>query len=569
MNQNTSSMSIKTRLLLVIVLALMGMLTVSAFALIGEKSTLLEDRKIKTRHLVEVAHDVLAHYYAQQKNGALSEEAAKQAAITTLKGMRYEGKEYFWLNDFTAPIPRMLMHPTVPALDGKILDAEKFNCATSLQAGLDGTIEKTDGKKNLFVAFNEVANQAGHGYVTYNWPKPKAGGGTTTELYTKLSYVKKFEGWNWLVGSGIYIDDVETIFWKRATWLISIVLIITALIGVLLMVLIRSITRPLGELQDAMKTIQTTQDLSRRVTIHSNNEIGEIGDAFNEMVNSFQAIIHQVVNGVRDVMSSAAHLSASSQRVAASTSQQSEAAASMAAAVEEMSVSIDHVADNSRGTYNIAQQAGTLSTQGGEIVHGAAAEMSKIADSVHRSTQMIQTLGEHSNQISAIVNVIKEIADQTNLLALNAAIEAARAGEQGRGFAVVADEVRKLAERTSKSTEEISAMIGSIQNGTVGAVSSMEEGTARVSEGVNMARQAGESMHKIRSGADQVIASVSEIMEALREQSTASGQVAGSVEQIARMTEQNSAEVQEIARTAERLEQLASSLQGSVSQFRI
>lgn len=562
-------MSIKTRLLLVIVLALIGMLAISAFALIGEKSTLLEDRKVKTRHLVEVAHGVLAHYHEQQKSGVLSEEAAKQAAIKALKGMRYEGKEYFWVNDFTTPVPKMVMHPTVPALDGKILDADKFNCATSLQAGLDGSIEKTDGKKNLFVAFNEVANQAGSGFVTYNWPKPKAGGGTTTELYTKLSYVKKFEGWNWLVGSGIYIDDIDTIFWKRAAWLISIVLLVTILIGGLLLMLIRSISRPLGELRDAMKIIQSTQDLSRRVTLHSHDEIGEIGHSFNEMVSSFQTIIHQVIDGVREVMSSAAHLSESSQRVAASSSRQNDAAASMAAAVEEMSVSIDHVADNSRDTYSIAQQAGSLSAQGGDIVHSAATEMSRIAESVSQSTQLIQTLGQHSDQISAIVNVIKEIADQTNLLALNAAIEAARAGEQGRGFAVVADEVRKLAERTSKSTEEISAMIGSIQSGTSGAVSSMEEGTTRVSEGVSMARQAGESMQKIRSGADQVIASVNEIMVALREQSTASGQVAGSVEEIARMTEQNSAEVQEIARTAEHLERLAASLQNSVSQFRV
>ncbi|MDD5240177.1 MAG: methyl-accepting chemotaxis protein [Sulfuricella sp.] len=569
MSQAARSTSIKTRLLLVIVVALVGMLVVSAFALMAEKSTLLDDRKIKTRHLVEAAHGVLAHYYGLQKAGALTEEAAKDAAIKTIKAMRYEQKEYFWLNDFTAPIPKMIMHATVPALDGKILDAAKFNCATSLQAGIDGAIEKTDGKKNLFVAFNEVANKAGSGFVTYNWPKPKVGGGTTTELYTKLSYVKKFEGWNWLVGSGIYIDDVDSIFWQRAVWLISIALFITSAIGILMLVLIRSITGPLGELREAMKIIQTTQDLSRRVTVRANNEIGEIGYSFNEMVASFQGIIHQVVAGVEGVMSSAAQLSQSSQRVAVSSIQQSEAAASMASAVEEMSVSIDHVAENSKGTHSIAQQAGELSSEGGEIVHNAATEMTKIAASVNHSTQLIQTLGDQSHQISAIVNVIKEIADQTNLLALNAAIEAARAGEQGRGFAVVADEVRKLAERTTKSTLEISTMIGSIQSGTIDAVASMDEGTARVRDGVVMANQAGESMQKIRDGAGQVIASVSEIMDALREQSTASGQVAGSVERIAQMTEQNSNEVREIAQTAESLEQLAGSLQNSVSQFKV
>jgi len=132
-----------------------------------------------------------------------------------------------------------------------------------------------------------------------------------------------------------------------------------------------------------------------------------------------------------------------------------------------VTTSIDHVAESSQGTHELARKSGELSVQGGEVVQGAAAEMSKIADSVNQSTQFIRELGEHSNQISAIVNVIKEIADQTNLLALNAAIEAARAGEQGRGFAVVADEVRKLAERTGRSTDEITAMIGSIQSGDV------------------------------------------------------------------------------------------------------
>ena len=202
------------------------------------------------------------------------------------------------------------------------------------------------------------------------------------------------------------------------------------------------------------------------------------------------------------------------------------------------------------------------------MVQGAAAEMSKIADSVNQSSHFIERLGEHSNQISAIVNVIKEIADQTNLLALNAAIEAARAGEQGRGFAVVADEVRKLAERTARSTEEITAMIGSIQDGTQHAVASMQEGSARVIEGVAMANRAGESMSQISSGANQVISAVSDISSALREQSTASNQVAQNVERIARMTEENSVAANEIAEEAQQLESLAGALENAVSRFK-
>jgi len=567
-NSSAKSVSIKARLLLIMAAALTGMILIAIFALQSEKATLLEDRKVKTRHLVEGAHSLLGYFYDLQQKGVLSEDAAKDAALKAIKALRYEQKEYFWVNDFTTPIPKMLMHPTVPALDGKVLDAEKFNCATSLQAGLDGPTEKTDGKKNLFVAFDEVAGKSGQGYVTYNWPKPKAGGGTTEELYTKLSFVKKFDGWNWLIGSGIYLDDVERIFWNHAIWLIGIITAITVLIGGVMMMVIRRISRSLNELESAMHQIQSSNDLSRRVTVTAKDEIGQIGHSFNQMIQSFQEIIQQVITNSRGVMQAAGKLSESSQRVAVSSQSQSDATTSMAAAVEEVTTSINHVADGSQETHNIAHKAGELAAQGGEVVHGAAAEMSKIADSVNQSSQFIQRLGEHSNQISAIVNVIKEIADQTNLLALNAAIEAARAGEQGRGFAVVADEVRKLAERTARSTEEITAMIGSIQSGTNHAVASMQEGSARVTEGVAMATRAGDSMGQIRDGANQVISAVGDISSALREQSAASNQVAQNVERIARMTEENSVAANEIAGEAQQLESLAGALESAVSRFK-
>jgi len=548
--------------------ALTGMILIAIIALQSEKATLLEDRKVKTRHLVEAAHGMLAHYHDMVKHGMLPEEEAKKALLISIKALRYDGKEYFWINDLSAPIPKMVMHPTVPALDGKVLDAEKFNCATSMQAGLDGPIEKTDGKKNLFVAFNEVANKAGQGYVTYDWPKPLPGGGVTKELFEKLSYVKKFDGWNWVIGSGIYLDDVDKIFWNHAIWLIGIITAITALIGGVMMMVIRRISHSLNELESAMCEIQTSNDLSRRVTVTATDEIGQIGHSFNQMIQSFQDIIQQVIGNSRGVMQAAATLSESSHRVAVSSQSQSDATASMAAAVEEVTTSIDHVAESSQETHDLARKSGELSVQGGVVVQGAAAEMSKIADSVKLSSQFIQELGEHSQQISAIVNVIKEIADQTNLLALNAAIEAARAGEQGRGFAVVADEVRKLAERTGRSTEEITGMIGSIQSGTQHAVASMQEGNARVIEGVAMANRAGDSMSQIRDGANQVISAVSDISSALREQSTASNQVAQNVERIARMTEENSVAANEIAAEAQQLESLAGALESAVSRFK-
>ncbi|MEI7843170.1 MAG: methyl-accepting chemotaxis protein [Gallionellaceae bacterium] len=537
------SLTIKTKLSLVILIVMAGLLILSAFALYTEKTSLLEDRQVKTRHLVESAHTVLSHFYDQQTKGVLTEEQAKAAAMGVIKALRYQEKEYFWINDMT---PRVVMHPMKPELDGKDVSEAK-----------DPT-----GKK-LFVEFVEVVKKDGAGFVAYMWPKPGF-----DKPVQKISYVKGFAPWGWVVGSGIYIDDIETIFWNTTRWMIGIIVVLSLIVFVMLQIIIRSITRPLSDIQNAIRRIQTSKDLSQRVAITRHDEIGDIGDSFNQMVESFQQIIHRVIEGVIEVQKSSSQLYQSSNRVSESSQKQSDAAASMAAATEEMLTSIEHVAENSRHTYNIANQSGELSSQGERAASDTAVEMSKIADAVNLSSVSITQLGEESKQISDIVKTIKEIADQTNLLALNAAIEAARAGEQGRGFAVVADEVRKLAERTSKSTVEITSMIEKIQSETNDAVAGMQEGTARVKGGVEMAEQAGRSMADIRAGAQKVLSSVNEITTALSEQSSAGGQVAQGVEQIAQMADENATAVNEIAVTAERLAHLADSLTEAVTQFK-
>ncbi len=332
--------------------------------------------------------------------------------------------------------------------------------------------------------------------------------------------------------------------------------------------IIRSVTLPLREAVGASQKI-ANGDLSHEIRVNGKDETAELLQALATMQAHLRTMLAEIHNDADQLLSASTQLSSTTAHVAASTGEQSEAASAMAAAVEEMTASVNQVADLAHETKTISSHSGELSAQGSEVIHRAVVEMNKISSSVASSSDIIRQLEQQSNEISAIVNVIKEIADQTNLLALNAAIEAARAGEQGRGFAVVADEVRKLAERTGKSTQEISEMIGKIQAGTRNAVDSMEAGVIQVKEGVNLANQAGSAITEINSGAERVVHMVSEISAALREQSTASNDISQNVERIAHMVEENSAAVNETADAAHNLESLASSLQNAVGRFRM
>ena len=241
----------------------------------------------------------------------------------------------------------------------------------------------------------------------------------------------------------------------------------------------------------------------------------------------------------------------------------------MAASVEEMTVSISHVSDRSEEAHSLSTESGKYAVEGETVIAQTVSDINQISQSVGLASQRIQELEAASHQISSIVSVIKEVADQTNLLALNAAIEAARAGEQGRGFAVVADEVRKLAERTSTSTQEISSRIDSIRTVSKDAVESMADAVNLVSTGVTRAGNASEAIQRISQASQHAVNMVEEITAAIREQSQASTTIAGSVEGIAQMAEESSVAAKNSAESARNLDEVAKEMREVVAAYRL
>ena len=331
----------------------------------------------------------------------------------------------------------------------------------------------------------------------------------------------------------------------------------------------RAIMGPLELTRRTMEDIAQQRDFTRRVPLNSNDEIGQMVYSFNGLVDRLQTSMQDIQSRMSQVRSAVESLSTAAQQVAISSANQSGSTSAMAASIEEMTVSINTVSASAGDAQTMAKSAGDISDQGGDIIEKTAAEMGAIARTVAQASEVIQALGNESKQISSVVQVIKDVADQTNLLALNAAIEAARAGEQGRGFAVVADEVRKLAERTAQSTGEISSMISKMQLSAAEAVEEMNLVVKQVESGQTLAQDAGERIQAIRSEAGRVSTAVTEISYALKEQSEASLDIARHVESIAQMTDENNAAAEETAAGAQRLDQLAQDVSTTVSQFKV
>ncbi|WP_153116432.1 methyl-accepting chemotaxis protein [Rhodocyclus tenuis] len=391
------------------------------------------------------------------------------------------------------------------------------------------------------------------------------------QIREKLTVSATSDKWNWtLVTSGWLDEFLEESVQLRNT-LIIVSLVSAAILCLAIFFLVRQRLAALGALSGEVAKLGEG-DL--RVNIpaaaaDSRNEVDVLARAINLMVERLRALLGEITGAAGRLGGAASQLQSAAQETTESAELQSQSASGIAASVEQLSVSISHVADSARDASEYSSEAKGSAAKGREVVARTMGELENIATAIHASAQQIESLGERSQQISGVVGVIREIAEQTNLLALNAAIEAARAGEQGRGFAVVADEVRKLAERTALSTAEIETTITAIIGDTGTAVERMQAVSREMGSGVDLARATGDSLSQIDAQAERALVTVRSIAEGTREQSAASQEIARLIERIAQMAEENTATAANNASQAESLQRLADELQGMLARFRL
>ena len=541
-------MKLKTKIALLVLAALMGLLILTGLSAMKTHRDLLNSKKDTIQSVLEGVYSTLGAYQAQEAAGKMTREQAQKAAADAISMVRYggeDGKSEYVYSYTTEGIG--VYHVNKDRIGKPLFD----------------TVKDPKGNYTVRDLVTAAKNKPGGTFVYTLTARPGQ-----KEPIDKLGYVKLFEPWSWMIGTGVYVDDIEREFRERLISDLAISLGLLAVIAWLGYTIARGVIRQVGgEPSDAIQFMARVAegDLSGEMPQVTK---GSMLDSMGNMVRSLRTMVNEIGVNSGNLSKGADHINTASREVAIASQKQSDATSAMAAAIEELTVSINHISDNARESQQNSVNSVKLSEEGFDRVQKASHEINSIASVVSDAATRVRKLEDRANQISTIAGVIKEIAGQTNLLALNAAIEAARAGEQGRGFAVVADEVRKLAERTSSATVEIEEMISGIQSDTVQVAGVMDAALPQVDSGVAAARQAADSLQQIKESSEITLNRIREVADSTQEQSVASDNIAQKVEEIASMVEETTAAMNANAETASDMERISDELNQLVSRFR-
>lgn len=541
-----SRYSIKIRLTISVILGFVGMLLITTQSLMQTNNNLLSEKKQQIQYLVESAHSLINSQYDAFQTNKLTEKQAKENAISIINAIRYDNGNYFWINDKQSII---IDHPIKPSLNGKDLSA----------------LKDANGK-NIFPAFIKKAKeQPEGGIVGYLWPKPGS-----KDPIDKISFVKEFKAWGWIIGTGVYINDLDASMWESIKTLLINLVIITLLILTLSFFIAKSIITPIKVATDALADLaQDEGDLTQRLPVEGQDEIAKLSLSFNTFIIKIQNIIGKVQDSTKAMESSSNDLSSLSQKSLESGKQQNEETTQIAISSSDMLNTINDIANNATTAAKLAKGAMNEAQIGQCIVADSVQSVQRISDEINAVSAVISDLNTECSAIDSVLSVIEAIAEQTNLLALNAAIEAARAGEQGRGFAVVADEVRTLAGRTQKATLEINGMIAQLQDKATQAVSVIQNSESTAENAVQQANKTSESLDAISNTITAISDVNHHIASAADEQSTVTSEIEKRVTEIANLSKESTKRSVKINNGSDDVSQLGIQLRELIKTFHI
>jgi len=539
------NIKIEHRIWIINLLAVLGMLLV---LLVAVKQQYNEMEKMKLQeisHLVDVAEGVMVDYQQKVKRGELSEAEARNALLERVSAMTYgQYKDYVWVHDAQM---NMLAHPS-PKLVGKNL----------------GELKDVNGKQ-FFRMLNEEALATGDSYMSYYWNRP---GSEVPQ--PKITYVRYNPEWNWLIGTGVYVDDIDAMFVASLKTLGSISLAVLVLLMLVGWQITHSITRPLDATVKAMNEIGSGNgDLTVRLSEKGRDEVAQLAKYFNTFTNKIQGLVTEVKLSVDSVASAAAQMSATSVQTSQNQAKQVQETDQVATAMNEMSASFLDVARNASDASDAATETDNSTIDGRNNVELASAAITRLAEQVAQSTDVIHQLSEDSSNIGTVLDVIRSVSEQTNLLALNAAIEAARAGEAGRGFAVVADEVRSLASRTHESTEEINRMVNQLQARAEQAVAVMATSIKETEQTVNAVKNTTSSLNSIAGAVGHIRDMNHQIASAAEQQAGVAEEINRNILRLVQLSEENASATEQTRASSSDLANLSDRLQNQVAQFRV